>query len=688
MRPRKWENDAQRRAAQNELRKIQRKLNPGSSRDVKFIAIDGEGMGNNADHRYVLLGVDDQQIDNPDGLGFHEIMSFLWEQYLENHKAAFVGFFLGYDFTQWFRGLPEERARMLLTVAGRAKRARLKHPQLGPFPVQYGDWEFDLLGMKRMKLRRRDVKSGWMYINDSGGFFQASLLSVIDPKNWAEPIVSENEYETIREGKERRDSAVLDKDMRRYNVLENIVFARLMGRYDAGLTQAGIRLRKNQWFGPGQAAQAWMNKTELPTRETIIDTIPRKILNAARWSYYGGWFEIFAHGHIPGISYEYDINSAYPFIASQLPCLLHGKWHNGTGIPGKLRDNAIRIAHATVRGTDRHMGSMLHRLPEGTIRRPQKTAGWYWQSELDAACRAGVIDKIEYIEWAEYDPCNCRPPLRGLVGLYDARLRAGKNSAEGKGLKLIYNSMYGKLAQSVGNPKYANAIYASLITSGCREMILNAIATHPDGTSAVLMVATDGVYFTTPNLSLPISEKIGDWSVSEKENLTLFKPGVYWDDRARRDVANGENPHFKARGVNAREFGKQLRNVDNQFGRWPESFPADRDPEGIRDGWYPKVKFTSNFSMVTCTQALQYGKWELAGSVTSDRELTQDSDPSMKRHSGYYENGIYWSRPYANGGEILESTPYNKSFGEQPEREEYGITPDGYVIDQWKRMFT
>lgn len=682
-RPRKWEDDLQRRQAQNDRRKVSRETHA-----VEFVAVDGEGVGRWRDHRYVLLGVGDHQIENGGGLRFQEIAEFLWESFLERPKAAYVGFFLGYDFTQWLKTIPENRARMLLTAEGKAKRVRRQsggNPT--PFPVDYDGWEFDILGFKRFKLRPKDGNSSWMYICDSGSFFQASLLSVINPKKWQQPVVTQEEYDTLEEGKSKRDTATLDRDMRRYNLLENDILARLMDRLNMGFVEAGIRLKRNQWFGPGQAAQEWLKTTELP-RRTELESIPKQSLEAGRKAYYGGWFEIFAHGHIPGTSWEYDINSAYPYIASRLPCLLHGKWKSGSGdCKRNLPGMSIRIVRAAIQGSDRRLGSMLHRIPDGTIRRPNRTGGWYWWSELQAACKAGAVDTIEVKEWHEYEPCDCRPPMRGLAGLYDQRLAVGKNTSAGKSYKLIYNSVYGKLCQSVGEPKFANSLYASLITSGCREMILNAIATHPRRSADLLMVATDGVYFRNRHPTIPISEKIGEWDVQEKENLTLFKPGVYWDNNARRQIRNGNNPNFKARGINAREFARSIAQVDAAFEQWPERYPLDRDPDGDRGGWYPKVKFTTGFSMVTCQQALQRGKWFLAGAV-SGQELTQDSDPVSKRHSGYYEDGVYWSQPYGDGGYgDEESTEYDKRFGMAQDPEEYGITPDGNVMDHWKGMF-
>jgi hypothetical protein len=703
-RPRLYPDKATGYFVQQERRKAARKAH-----HVEFVAVDGEGIGRGIDHKYVLLGVGNEQIEAEKGLTFDMIADFLYDQYLENPSAAYVGFFLGYDFTQWFRTLPENRAKILLTDGGRIQRERRKSGgNHTPFPVRHEKYEFDILGMKRFKLRREGHK-GWMYICDAGSFFQTSLMNAINPEKWQEPIVTEDEYATLEEGKAKRDSAQLDSDMRRYNVLENDVLARLMARLNQGFTEAGIRLKRNQWFGPGQAAQEWLGmQSDVPTTVLLSqrysqpktskrtgrnsttassykNSLPN-ILDLGRLTYYGGWFEIFGHGIIPRLSWEYDINSAYPYVISRLPCVLHGEWSSGRGSPRRVAVRGYTIVRARVVGSDARIGSALHRERDGRILRPNTTKGYFWQHELDATIRAKLIDHIEYEEWWHYDPCDCKSPVRGVAGLYDARLRVGKNSSTGKAYKLVYNSMYGKFAQSVGNPKYGNSLYASLITAGCRTMILDAIATHPEGSHGVLMVATDGVYFTSKHDKLSLGSALGEWEESTHENLTLFKPGVYWDDESRNRIANGLSPNFKARGINAMAFASSIEAVDNHFAAWQREYPMERDPDGNRNGWYPKIKFTSGFSMVTCQQALQRGKWETAGSVDT-AELEQDADPIAKRHSGYYdaERGIFWSRPY-DAREPVESVPYVKSFGVVEDPELYGINEDGYVLDTWKGL--
>jgi hypothetical protein len=700
----------------NAARKVRR-----DNHQVEFILVDGEGTGEGADHKYILLGCGDVQLERPDGFtDITEIFGFLYEQFREHPTACFAGYYLGYDFNMWLRCLPRDRSYYLLSEMGRAKRKRVckcrgrkpcRHARIAPHPVEYKGWQFDILGYKRFKLRPKvcscrtatcqcDGQERWMYVNDAGPFFQASLLSVIDPKKWVTPIVTPDEYATILEGKSSRGAAVLDDDMRRYNRLENVVGARLLTALNEGFSSADIRLSKKQWFGPGQAAQSWMRLDgKLETTTNAVRNMPGQLRDHVIATYYGGWFELPVHGIAGGISYEYDLNSAYPTIASRMPCMC-GKWTRGAGDPvGRLSHqwltggtpSKLRLCHVAVKGRSKYLGPLPYRGKDGSVYRPRFTKGWYWQHEIDAAKRAGLIDDVTYFEWHEYVPCGHKPPLRSLAGLYEGRQRIGKDTPQGKAYKLVYNSVYGKLAQSLGDPVYANSVYASLITSGCRTMILDAIATHPDKASAVVMIATDGVYFMSrhPGLDEKLSDKLGDWSCGEKHDLTLFKPGVYWDDHTRELINAGKTPRFKARGINAQDFARSISKVDALFDKWD----ADQAPEVE----WPSVTFKTRFSQTSVLQALMWtqgikqeglreGRYrKLAGQVTVGRELRQDSQPSVKRNprSLWFDlqAGVWRTEPWDHQG-WPESTPYERRFGtdgEQSEWDEYA-TPDGSVM--------
>lgn len=687
--------------------------------DIEFIMIDGEGTGNGRDHKYVLLGCGQEQLERPEGFkDITEIFEFLYSQFQEHPTACFAGYYLGYDYTMWLRLLPYDRAYYLLSENGRKKRARIckcvrkdrcGHSRLPPHAVEFRGWQFDILGYKRLRLRPKTCKckevtckclgqASWMYINDAGPFFQASLLSVIDPKKWQDPIVSQAEYKLIEIGKSSRGTARLDDDMRMYNRLENEIGARLLTQLNLGFTAANIRLNKKQWFGPGQAAQAWMRLDHKLEKATdAVRRLPRSLKDAIIATYYGGWFEIPCHGIISGITWEYDVNSAYPSVASKLPCTC-GKWRHGTGSPvGNLSHkwlhdgtpSKLRLSYCAVSGRSAYLGPLPYRDAHGGVYRPRHTTGWYWQHEIDAAKRAGLISDIIYYEWYEYQPCNHRPPLRSLAGLYEGRQRIGKDTAQGKAYKLVYNSCYGKLAQSLGDPVYANPIYASLITSGCRTMILNAIATHPQKAEAVVMVATDGVYFLNrhPGLDQSLSDKMGDWSREEKHDLTLFKPGVYWDAHSREIINAGKAPRFKARGINARDFAKSIADVDSMFDSW--------QPDGTIT--WPVVKFKARFAQTSVLQAIQWSQGvkppsareakyrALAGAITNDKELEQNAEPEIKRNarSIFYDAvaGVWRTEPWDHKG-WPPSAPYEKRFGLDLELnawDEYS-TPDGSVM--------
>ena len=745
---------------------------------LRFIGVDGEGVDRpDNTHEYVMLSVGDETLwKDGNELSLREILSFLWERYCENPDAAFVGFFLGYDFNHWFKHLPENTARLLFTNDGIARR-KSSNPRTrfrAAHPVVWEGWEIEVLASRRVKLRphthiyspysgacrnrtcdstvellpseygepddipvgemefeipetcvfipwagtasefwkkfrpiRRKIVKGWMYICDTGPFWQSSFLNVINPEGWTEPVCTDNEYQLIVRGKsdrgivaERHETHYFE-EMRQYNILENDILARVTERLNVGFLNETItiKLEKENWYGPGRAAQVWMDMLHArianpeavrTNRESgiangndavwsneggirsadIYSSVPAWFMDAARASYYGGWFEQFMHGHI-GDVWEYDINSAYPFIIASLPCLHTEGVHNGQYLKGNDHnppEEGYTLIYGKVMGSDLHIGSMPHRTKRGAILRPHVTEGWYWQHEIMAASRAGLIDSVEIQEWVSYIPCDCSSPFNpddiGIERMYNLRLEVGKNSPQGKGFKLVYNSTYGKTAQSIGNPKYSNAIYASLITTGCRTLILEAIATHPERSKAVSMVATDGIYFTSPHPGLSIDKsKLGAWDVTAKTGMTQLMPGVYWDDKTREKIRDGKAPSLKSRGVNAKDLAKQIANLDREFALLRNRL-VDAIPDELPE--WPEIEFRTNFLMDSCKLALQRGKWNTAGRITHGAKRKISSDPESKRVPIPFidsELGVIRTGVYETGPDSIESLPYPKYFG-------------------------
>lgn len=673
------------------------------------MGVDGEGVDRpDGEHEYVLLSVGDQSLHHEDGrrLTTDDVFAFLWQAAAHyghgkgERSVAFVGFALGYDMSQWWRDLPEREAWLLCTDDGMDERRRADPRNPTPFPVRWSRWEFDTIGTRRFKLRPWGSREPWLYVCDTFGFWQSSFLAAIDPKAWPDsPVCSPDEYAVILAGKARRADYLVahgepvDPEMIAYNVAENALLARLMDRMNEGLRAMGIKLTVKQWFGPGQAAQAWLNQTAGEhTGDNVRAAAPDGVHDAARGSYFGGWFEITCHGPVPGPTHEYDINSAYPAVIAELPCLLHGRWRHAKRRPaGSAR---WRLVRASVRGSDPYLGAMLHRNEHGNVYRPHETEGWFWQHELDAAAAAGLVDRVVVREAWTYLPCDCPPPLRSIRDLYRHRLDVGKNTPAGKAAKLVYNSTYGKFAQSIGNPKYGNAVYASLITAGCRTMILEAIASHPSGSRAVRMVATDGLYVEHEHPTLDVDpSKLGAWDHDVCENLSLFKPGVYWHDKARDSIARGESlPKFKSRGVSPRALAPHLADIDRQWSAWErpeismEELTAWLDGEAEFPDKFPQVTLTLPFSVISPALALHRKDWGSCGRVEHDTAMTHSGSPRGKRNElGMYrdEDGILRSEPYP--GRDGPSVPYDKRFGQAMEDEAMeapGDDEDGALAEE------
>lgn len=660
---------------------------------TRFVGVDGEGWTDNlGNHYYSQLSVGDRSLFGTQHLDFLQIVEFLWSAYQEDPAASYVGFYLGYDFAQWFRTLPEPVAHELLAPDGvNARRSRRPHHRNPvPAPVTHLGWEFDVLGTKRFKLRAVGAKS-WMYVCDTGPFFQTSFMQVINPKKWPDGSpVTEDQYRIIAEGKAKRADyataeqwAAAEHDLVRYNVAENQALAQVMAKYEEGLTAVGVRLQRDQWYGPGQAAQAWLSKVGMSKREDLELEIPGEVFDFARRSYYGGRFEVFAHGHVPGTSFEYDINSAYPAAMAVMP-----DWADCTYEWGGSWDGTqLALIDVTTTGSDPILAGLPHRDRHGGILYPWRTRGVRWSFEVEAALAAGLVDTMDVHRTLVIRPGSGSVLNAEIPAIYQERLRVGKESSAGKAMKLIYNSAYGKQAQSIGSPKYSNPLSASFITARCRTEILRSVATHPGGSKSLLMIATDGIYFRTPHPSLELSEtELGKWSAKELSNLTIVMPGVYYSDEGREAGA----AKVKSRGIPAQAFANAMAELDVKFHLMLE------DPTHAMT--WPTLELPIAFRVQTPKSALNEGHWERAGRVTRDVERKLSTDPSAKRvgpapwelamfsmpDAPYVDAGVVRTWPYREG-QCLESVPYSKDFGIVSEFEDgmQQLMLDGDSLGSW-----
>ncbi|WP_333746462.1 hypothetical protein, partial [Streptomyces sp. IBSBF 2950] len=107
---------------------------------------------------------------------------------------------------------------------------------------------------------------------------------------------------------------------------------------------------------------------------------------------------------------------------------------------------------------------------------------------------------------------------------------------------------------------------------------------------------------------------LGAWEGEIKRNLTLFMPGVYWDDKTRAAIADGGKLTLKSRGISAKELSKYIGVIDDQFREWDGTTYRLTDEGGEASEW-PTLTLYSDFGLVSLPQALERDKWWLAGAL-------------------------------------------------------------------------
>lgn len=589
-----------------------------------FRAVDGEG-GNVEEegtlfgtrHQYLSLRCGPELLETGKPLEWYECFGFLADQ---PKQMQYVAYFFDYDVTMMIRTLPEKIGRELIN-------RHLRYDEHGwSKPVTYGGFQFDYMPHKEFRVRRTGTKK-WTVINDTGQFFQKAFHHTL--VKWE--VGTEEEQAFILKGKNMRaDFTGVTDEIRAYNALECVLLEQLMTNFRSVCWETGYVPRK--WQGPGFLASAMLEKHGVPRREDIPILSNKSFRSLAQATYYGGRFETTAVGPIPGPVYQYDINGAYVHLLRSLPCLTHGTWRRVRDRPlGGLWFGEVHFDH----DAPRSLYNLPVRLKGGNIQFPKEGNGVYWSTELAAAEAAGTRTEFGG-GWLYSTNCDCRW-FDFVESYYQQRLALGK-SAKGYVLKLAGNSVYGKIAQSIGYAPYANPIWAGLITAGCRAMLIDAYSQSPD---TCYMLATDGL-FMGERLSLPISKSLGEWEETcHPDGIFIVQAGIYFA---------GDEP--KSRGV---EVGR-INEMREEFqGQWEKFIRS----QGIDHTVSVEV---NNF--ITAKQALARNKWSLAGTwEKTTRDISFDWSVKRKRGIAIIDKrGVVRTMPH-NGAATLQSVPYGRAIG-------------------------
>lgn len=533
-----------------------------------FIGCDGEGCGERGEHRYALFRMGERELYR-DGrrLRTPEILDFIVNQ--EEEDVINVAFAFEYDVSNILRDVPSVRSHP-------DKPSRLEKllsidvayltGQTNPYAGHRWTWlsfdgfpDFGVDYLPRNHLRvclgekikltdgtfRRIAKPGTIRtIYDTFGFFQASFLKSIN--DWE---VGAKHWERIKFNKANRENfSTITQEIRDYCAIECDLLAELMTRFRDTCHAAGIRPRT--WNGAGKIASALLREHGALTGERLAEIVPAPVMAMAHAAYYGGRFEVTRIGRIGQRVFEHDIRSAYPAAMVTLSCLEHARWVKTSAAEcQRYLDTGIEATFVCPMRFEHPVSGYLNGLPfrdpKGRLSWPRAGNGVYWSIEAQSAKRLGATITCR-AGWRLETRCSCPPPMQWVEELYEERRKLPR--LQGVPIKLGINSLYGKTAQRIGRPRYANPVYAGLITAMTRAKLNDAIAACPRQDD-VVMIATDALYTIRRKAKVEEGERLGQWECKTYKSLFVVRPGLYWPPKPR-----GKAWRIKSRGLSPRFF--------------------------------------------------------------------------------------------------------------------------------------
>jgi len=515
-----------------------------------FVVWDGEGANapyrKGKRHNYILFGCfngTEHASITGERLRLSQCLEFIIEQELKNPGANHVSFYFDYDVNMILNALPVERLQRLRTspnsfieVTAGGQRYGIQH-----IPHKWLQITKYLPGYHRGNRHNRRNRSGGgttitVRIQDMAGFFQCSLLKALDEYLTDHPYYKEN-IDTVIQGKESRHEFTFSdiEGITSYWERENVLFHALASKLRDMLYSVGLHIK--EWHGPGALANYVYEREGILSHKSDCG---EDVYRASRFGYAGGRFELFRPGRHRNV-YGIDKRSAYPAGIEKLPSLANGEWR-WRNIEDEHPIAEFGIYHIRLSGPQVTVipSPLFHRDKNNIISFSWNTDGWYWTPEIQQTIETiGVHGEelgahLEFFGGWEWVPHTPNYPFGFVRNMFNQR-KGLKEIGDGsqKALKLALNSLYGKMAQRAGwklrggPPKWHQLEWAGWVTSYTRAQLYSVIRKIPF--SELIAVETDGIYTTMnpKDLNIPIGDELGEWEVTEYDELIYLQSGVY-----------------------------------------------------------------------------------------------------------------------------------------------------------------
>jgi hypothetical protein len=501
------------------------------------VAFDGEGW----EGKYTLLACSAYPHDLYDPNGLSTIICLLYICNPELPRgAAYVGYGLSYDFENILKDVSDaDYMKLRDGDAVEFEEYTLKYIPGKMLTISVP------LGFKN-KQGKPVIKT--VVLQDVLSFFQDTFINAL--RKWDIDIPPE-----IIEGKQKRGNFGPEdiEAIKKYNRMELDLLVELMNRLRAADKQAFdlVGLKPNHsprtWYGPGARARNFLLQTawkdEHPqfsgaAYDELCSLIPENGgIHPFAAAYYGGRIESAGLGYIHAPMFDYDINSAYPLAITRLP-----KWGPDSLERVDGLDPQHRIGMYYVQWDIREQVNFCplpFRSRSGNVFFPPAGRGWYMSPEVAAALEVYGPEQIQvargYVlrgtEGAGDGLADLPPDVQSTTARYMQLLAAHRLQAKAekmpaeKVLKLVMNSVYGKLIQQVGSHQFLSFLAGAWITSLCRAKIVRAVGKDTDG--HIISIMTDGVLSLQP-LNVPLSKTLGECELTPFSEGIQLLPGMYW----------------------------------------------------------------------------------------------------------------------------------------------------------------
>lgn len=413
------------------------------------------------------------------------------------------------------------------------------------------------LTVTRRHGKARDAKTT-VTINDYSSFFAQKFLDAAE-KILGDEMTAE-EREAVEHGKAERGNNLWDDlpEVLYYWRAEIFLMEKVFSKFRDVMCRAGFALR--DWYGPGALANYIIQvngmRPKMAGAQTTSKAMPDEVHQASKHAFFGGRFELFQAGRSVGPIYAVDIGSAYPHALRMVPDLSPeaGSWIHISSPTRIERFGFYRIRYRSPRPSIAETRPMPlpWRDKRGLITFPASVLGWYASPEARMLLGTAGAEILEGWYWQSHGAPEF--PWKFLEDMYATRKRLGKKNLMSMPFKLGPNSIYGKLAQTVGYNKEKNLPprshalpIAAWVTSMCRAMLFSAMRRNPD---KIIAVETDSIITTAhpDTLGIKIGDELGEWEVTEYDEIVYVQSGMY---HVKRD---GSWLATKSRGLQASEY--------------------------------------------------------------------------------------------------------------------------------------